>query len=44
MTFRSPVCGPRVYRINDALPEEKKPQQWVWATGRLDGVIARPVM
>lgn len=24
----------RVYRINDALPEEKKPQQWVW---RRDG-------
>ena len=24
----------RVYRINDALPEEKKPQQWVW---RQDG-------
>jgi hypothetical protein len=27
----------RAYRINDALPEEKKPQQWVW---RLDGWIS----
>lgn len=24
----------RAYRVNDALPEEKKPQQWIW---RLDG-------
>jgi hypothetical protein len=23
----------RVYRINDALPDEKKPQQWVWRRG-----------
>jgi len=27
----------RAYRVNDALPEEKKPQQWVW---RLDGWIS----
>jgi hypothetical protein len=27
----------RAYRINDALPEEKKSQQWVW---RLDGWIS----
>lgn len=27
----------RAYRINDALPEEKKPQQWIW---RLDGWIS----
>jgi hypothetical protein len=27
----------RAYRINDALPEEKKPQQWVW---RRDGWIS----
>jgi hypothetical protein len=27
----------RAYRINDALPEEKRPQQWVW---RLDGWIS----
>lgn len=27
----------RAYRINDALPDEKKPQQWVW---RLDGWIS----
>lgn len=27
----------RAYRINDALPEEKKPQQWVW---RMDGWIS----
>jgi hypothetical protein len=27
----------RANRINDALPEEKKPQQWVW---RLDGWIS----
>ncbi|MGZ4855717.1 MAG: hypothetical protein ACXV8X_02675 [Candidatus Angelobacter sp.] len=27
----------RAYRINDSLPEEKKPQQWVW---RLDGWIS----
>jgi hypothetical protein len=27
----------RAYRINDALPEEKKPQQWVW---QLDGWIS----
>lgn len=27
----------RAYRVNDALPEEKKPQQWIW---RLDGWIS----